>query len=223
MKIADGAAGDPYRNRPCAEKIRQEVESLSDTSLFVSVAFSLKNVAVPAAHYSAGRLIRHCVKSTPNWRRFSNTAISLLRRAEDLGLVTKISPQFVKIAAEGSAGDANCPAIACPVRNAWRTATKPMRIRVGGNVQAAMLTKRVEPVYPPAAIEARVMGIVKLSVIISQEGKVQQIQVESGHPLFVPAAIEAVKQWEYKPTLLNGKPVEVVTVVEVVFDLPASQ
>ncbi len=102
-------------------------------------------------------------------------------------------------------------------------ASKPMRIRVGGNVQAAMLTKRVEPVYPPAAIEARVMGIVKLSVIISPEGKVQQIQVESGHPLFVPAAIEAVKQWEYKPTLLNGKPVEVVTVVEVVFDLPASQ
>jgi periplasmic protein TonB len=65
--------------------------------------------------------------------------------------------------------------------------------------------------------------VVKLSVIIGTEGKIQQVQIEGGHPLLVPAAIEAVRQWEYKPTLLNGKPVEVVTVVEVVFDLPAKQ
>jgi periplasmic protein TonB len=87
-------------------------------------------------------------------------------------------------------------------------------------VQAAMLTKRVEPVYPPAVIEARLMGVVKLSVVLAPDGKVQQIQVDGGHPLLIPAAVEAVRQWEYKPTLLNGKPVEVVTVVEVVFQLP---
>jgi protein TonB len=96
-----------------------------------------------------------------------------------------------------------------------------MRIRVGGNVQTAMLAKRVEPVYPQAAIQAGITGSVKLSVVLDKEGMVQQMQSQSGHPLLVPAAIEAVRQWEYKPTLLNGKPVEVATVVEVMFDLPA--
>jgi TonB family protein len=216
MKTADDAASDPYRNPALAEKIRQEVESLSDKSLFVRVALSLKNVAVPAGTYPA-------VKPHPPWRGehpelapVFEYGDRLVKRAEDLGLVMKMPPPFVRTLPKMQPG--NPPAV-----QPADTALKPMRIRVGGNVQTAMLTRRVEPVYPPAAIEARVMAVVKFSVIISQDGKVQQVQVEGGHPLFVSAAMEAVKQWEYKPTLLNGKPVEVVTVVEVFFDPPAKQ
>ncbi len=96
---------------------------------------------------------------------------------------------------------------------------KLQRIRVGGNVQAAMLLRQTKPLYPPLARQARIQGTVKLQAIISRDGTIQQLQTMSGHPLLVPNALEAVKQWVYKPTLLNGEPVEVVTVIDVNFTL----
>jgi len=96
---------------------------------------------------------------------------------------------------------------------------KLQRIRVGGNVQSAMLLRQTKPIYPPLARQARIQGTVKLQAIISRDGTIQQLQVQSGHPLLVPNALEAVKQWVYKPTLLNGEPVEVVTVIDVNFTL----
>jgi protein TonB len=96
---------------------------------------------------------------------------------------------------------------------------KMQRIRVGGNVQAAMLLRQAKPLYPPLARQARIQGTVKLQAIISRDGTIQQLQVMQGHPLLVPNALEAVKQWVYKPTLLNGEPVEVVTVIDVNFTL----
>lgn len=95
----------------------------------------------------------------------------------------------------------------------------PQRIRIGGNVQAANLIRKVDPVYPPLAKQARVQGTVRYSVIIGKDGQVLNIQLISGHPLLVAAAEEAVKQWVYKPTLLNGQPVEVLTTVDVNFTL----
>lgn len=95
----------------------------------------------------------------------------------------------------------------------------PERIRVGGNVQAANLVRRIVPVYPPLAKQARVQGTVKFSAIIGKDGTIQNLQLISGHPLLVPSATEAVKQWVYKPTLLNGEPVEVVTQIDVNFSL----
>ena len=91
------------------------------------------------------------------------------------------------------------------------------RIRVGGGVQKAKLVQQAAPVYPPLATEARISGTVRLNVIIGKDGTVLNVTVSSGHPLLVPAAMEAVKQWVYQPTLLNGQPVEVVTQVEVNF------
>jgi len=76
------------------------------------------------------------------------------------------------------------------------------------------------PEYPPLARQARVQGSVQLTATIGRDGRVQQVQVMSGHPLLVPAAIEAVKQWVYRPTHLNGEAVDVVTQVEVPFALP---
>ena len=93
----------------------------------------------------------------------------------------------------------------------------PLRIAIGGNVQAARLINRVQPVYPEEASKEKISGTVKLHVVIAKDGKIQQIQVVSGHPLLVQAAIDAVKQWQYQPTLLNGQPVEVDTQIDVIF------
>jgi TonB family protein len=95
----------------------------------------------------------------------------------------------------------------------------PQRIRIGGNVQAANLIKKVTPVYPPLAKQARVQGTVRFTVILSKEGDVMNMQLVSGHPLLVPSATEAVQQWKYKPTLLNGNPVEVITQIDVNYTL----
>ena len=93
------------------------------------------------------------------------------------------------------------------------------RTRVGGAVQAAKLVNRVQPVYPPLARQTRISGTVKLHAIIGKDGTVQQLQVVSGHPLLVQSALDAVKQWRYQPTLLNGEPVEVDTEIDVIFSL----
>src|ERR1022692_457162 len=95
----------------------------------------------------------------------------------------------------------------------------PQRIRVGGNVQQAKLIRQPKPIYPPLAKQARISGVVKLNAIIGKDGTIQNLTVASGHPLLVPAAMEAVKQWVYQPTLLNGEAVEVVTQIDVNFTL----
>ena len=95
----------------------------------------------------------------------------------------------------------------------------PKRIRVGGNVAKARLTRQVRPQYPPLARQARIQGTVKLSAIISKNGSIQKLEVLSGHPLLVPSALAAVKQWRYRPTLLNGEAVEVLTNIDVNFTL----
>jgi len=86
-------------------------------------------------------------------------------------------------------------------------------------VQQAKLIRQVKPVYPPLARQARIQGTVRLTAIIARDGTIQELQVVSGHPLLVPAALEAVKQWVYQPTLLNGEPVEVITQIDVNFTL----
>lgn len=93
----------------------------------------------------------------------------------------------------------------------------PQRIRVGGAVQESKLIRRVDPVYPALAQQARIQGVVLLNLIISKEGAVSNVAVLTGHPLLVPAAIEAAKRWVYQPTLLNGNPVEVQTEVSIPF------
>jgi TonB family protein len=93
------------------------------------------------------------------------------------------------------------------------------RIRVGGNVQQAKLVVQVRPVYPPDAKAARIQGVVELQAIIGKDGAVENLTVLSGHPLLVPAAMDAIRNWRYQTTLLNGDPVEVMTQVDVNFTL----
>jgi len=95
----------------------------------------------------------------------------------------------------------------------------PQRIPVGGNVQQAKLVNQPRPQYPPLARQARIQGTVRFTAIIGVDGKIQNLTLVSGHPLLVPSAQAAVKQWVYQPTLLNGEPVEVVTQIDVNFTL----
>jgi len=93
------------------------------------------------------------------------------------------------------------------------------RIRQGGQVQAAKLVNKVQPLYPPLARQTRISGTVRLHAIIAKNGSVEQLEVISGHPLLVQAALDAVRQWKYQPTTLNGENVEVDTTIDVIFSL----
>lgn len=92
-------------------------------------------------------------------------------------------------------------------------------VRVGGNVAAANLVRRVQPVYPELAKTARVQGSVEFTATISKDGNIENLTLVRGHPLLVKAAQDAVMQWKYRPTLLNGQPVEVITDIVVNFKL----
>ena len=93
------------------------------------------------------------------------------------------------------------------------------RIRVGRAVQSLKLIEQPKAPYPPLAKQARISGVVRLTVLIGIDGRVKSISLISGHPLLGPATMEAVKEWVYEPTLLSGNPVEVITQVEVSFTL----
>ncbi len=95
----------------------------------------------------------------------------------------------------------------------------PARIKVGGLVQQGKILYQPMPVYPPLARAARVQGTVRLEGILGKDGRVRELRVISGHPLLAPAALEAVRRWIYKPTLLNGEAVEVVAPIDVNFTL----
>jgi periplasmic protein TonB len=98
----------------------------------------------------------------------------------------------------------------------------PQRIRVSQGVVSGLKIKEVKPVYPAIAKTARVQGNVVLQAEISKEGAIQNLRVISGPPLLVQSALDAVKQWRYRPYVLNGEPVEVETTVTVVFSLAGS-
>jgi protein TonB len=95
----------------------------------------------------------------------------------------------------------------------------PERLKVGGNVQSAKCVACAPPVYPRFAVVGRIQGTVRMHAIIGRDGSVADLQVVSGHPLLVRAAMEAVRNWRYAPTLLNGLPVEVDTIIDVNFTL----
>jgi protein TonB len=93
------------------------------------------------------------------------------------------------------------------------------RIRISQGVTQGMVISKIEPTYPKIALSARVTGVVLVKAIISREGTITELQVIKGHPILVPAAIDAVKQWRYRPYLLNGAPVEVETYISVTFQI----
>jgi len=95
----------------------------------------------------------------------------------------------------------------------------PQRVRVSQGVTEGLLMKKVQPQYPALARQARIQGAVVLQASIGKDGNVQNLRAVSGHPMLTPAAIEAVKQWKYRPYFLNGEAVEVDTTITVNFTL----
>ena len=95
----------------------------------------------------------------------------------------------------------------------------PKRIRVSQGVIQGQCIRKVEPTYPKIALHARIQGQVLLKAVIDKNGEVTELQVVGGHPMLIPAALEAVKQWRYRPYLLNGEPVEVETTITVTFSI----
>ena len=87
------------------------------------------------------------------------------------------------------------------------------------HIDPALLTRRIEPVFPPLARQTRRSGKVELHALIAADGSVRELQVVSGDPLFVNSALEAVRQWHYRPTYLNGQPVEIDTFITVIYTL----
>src|SRR6202140_1687898 len=121
---------------------------------------------------------------------------------------------FGGIPGQGIIGGSGGPALPPPPKLA-----APTRIKQGGKVTAASIITQTKPVYPALARQARIQGNVVLHAIIDKDGKVAQLEVVTGHPLLVQAALDAVKQWRYKPALLNGDPVEVDTTITVTFTM----
>ena len=117
----------------------------------------------------------------------------------------------------GIVGSSSSPA---PIPTLSNSAPRPVRVSQG--VIQGLLVSRVEPTYPIVAREGRIQGAVVLTAIIDKEGNVLRLQVVSGPPLLGPAAIAAVKQWHYKPFLLNGQPMEVETTITVNFHVQTS-
>jgi len=99
----------------------------------------------------------------------------------------------------------------------------PKRVRVGGQVMKTRLLHETKPKYPQEAKSAGIQGTVRLEVLIGREGNVQETKLLSGHEILAKAAMKAVLKWRYKPILINGKPVEIVTEVDVNFTLAGSR
>lgn len=111
----------------------------------------------------------------------------------------------------GSVGTAPAPVIPRPP-----VAEHPVRL---SHMSEGDLIRKVVPTYPPLARSARIQGTVVLQAVISKSGAIENLRLLNGHPMLAPAAIEAVRQWRYRPYILNGEPVEVETQITVNFAL----
>jgi TonB family protein len=127
----------------------------------------------------------------------------------DAGALRAQDSQTPAPPADNSAAPAATPA----------AAPRPLRVRIGGNVARAQLTHMVQPKYPEEAKQNHITGTVVLHAVIALDGRVQELQFVSGPPELMRSAMDAVRQWRYKPTKLQGKPVEVDTTVSVVYTL----
>jgi TonB family protein len=150
---------------------------------------------------------------------FANVSLAALLCAA--GWVSSISFPLVAVAQEQekeAPKDGKAQAQNFDFAKAFPPATG-MRIRIGGNVLAANLLSQVKPPYPADARAARIQGTVKLGVLVGTDGHISDIVLISGAATFVQSSIDAVRQWVYRPTLLNGEPVEVISIVDVNYTL----
>lgn len=160
---------------------------------------------------------------TPRIALIPNPAAPLTAVQESLDAppdVASTSPAASTVGVPGGSGSVDLVRTPPPPPPPTQPVEKPRGpIRVSSGTQAAKLIKQVMPVYPPIAKSARISGTVHLMGTISKDGSIRNLQVVDGPPLLVKAALEAVRQWVYRPTLLSNEPVEVLAPIEVRFIL----
>ncbi|MBC7926337.1 MAG: energy transducer TonB, partial [Bryobacteraceae bacterium] len=128
-------------------------------------------------------------------------------------------PEGVYSGAQTDQGERYAPPPEAPAKRQPVAADRAIPVRLGGKVLEAKIIRRVIPEYPALARSMRVSGRVSLTSIIGRDGTVRDLKLVAGHPLLANAALAAVRQWVYSPTLLNGEPVEVMAPIEVNFTL----
>lgn len=145
-----------------------------------------------------------------------------LEAAENVARVVREFDEHLRVGFVGASGEAGIQILLPgynPIVPALRPAT-PGRIQIAASVLQSKQKSAPAPEYPPLARQARIQGVVKLMCDVGKDGSVQNVTVLSGHPLLVPPAVQAVKQWVYEPTAVNGSPAEVEAEVDVNFTLP---
>ena len=171
----------------------------------------------------APRVLTKATAKTPGARIFSVPALIVSHAVTSAEQAQSLAPPEVAPSAWPAGvydGAGVTPgAIAPPPLPPPAKAQPHAAIPVGGGVSEANLIYRVQPVYPPLAKTTHVEGTVEFTAIISKQGTIENLQLLRGHPLLVNAARQAVLQWRYRPTLLNGEPVEVITDIVVKFTL----
>jgi TonB family protein len=186
--------------RDLAAHATAELEQSSNAIVLAAAGTALPNLAVRA---SAGRVVDEKIFDLAS--ELSARARRLAPDDSDLQGPMPLIQHF--IAAQEGTGAFGAPS----------AANTPSRIRVGENVQAANLIRKTQPQYPEDARKANITGQVQMTAIIGRDGTIQNLQLISGPPQLVEAALQAVETWLYKPTHLNGAPVEVVTTITVSF------
>jgi TonB family protein len=211
------ALGNPFRNSELAAQIRSELQTSDDIRLVGMTAFDVVELAVRKAGGHEGG----------NWDFAALRAIAteLVRHAE------RLDPQNQHVLDVMGGSDGRWSDLmggvkglpATPVHSSAAPAVQgappasPQTVRIGEGVAASLLLESSQPIYPPLAKTAGVQGTVKLQVQIGTDGHVAEIKIVSGHPLLVPAAIDAVKSYAYKPFMVKGSAVDVITTVAVEF------
>ena len=134
----------------------------------------------------------------------------------------RLQPSGEVFSGEGSNSNSICPGcIPMPGREGPtppQTESQPKRLKMT-QLDPALLIHRVEPVYPPLPRQMGRSGRVELRAIVATDGSIQSLQVVSGDLLFIQSALDAVQQWRYRPTILNGKPVEIDTFITVTYSI----
>jgi len=150
----------------------------------------------------------------PGFKAYRMTVVTLEAGRDFSGSFNLEVGQITEHVVVVPAGSATAPA-------AEPAESKPSRIRLGGSVQAAKILSRVQPVYPESAKSAGAQGTVVLHAVVGKDGRLLSLHVLNSQidPDLARSAVEAVSQWRYTPTLLNGEPIEIDTSIEVVFSL----
>jgi TonB family protein len=141
-------------------------------------------------------------------------------KADSSGLQSgRVAGYFALVNGDYRRLDCQALGLGQPPSSGPQSATPSGPIRIGANVQKARILRRVTPVYPEEARLSHISGTVRFHAIIGKDGKIKHLEFVSGHPALKVAAFDAVRQWLYQPTLINGEPIEVDTTIDVNFQL----